>query len=78
MKGRKFTAALCSLTKSLQQAQGRVLDAEHNAFRRLPRWPSRDELHIVLTQAAVMQWKMERIQNWAERHFTVMNADGAF
>ena len=74
MQGERFTRVLRSLSKAMQQAQGRVLDEEHRDFRRLGRWPSRDDLHIALTHAAVMQWKMERVQYHAERNFLIMNA----
>lgn len=75
MRGNRFTQELRAVSKLMQQAQGRVLEQEHRDLRRLGRWPSRDGVHIVLTHAAVMQWKMERVQYQAERHFIVMNAD---
>jgi hypothetical protein len=70
MKGKRFTEALRSLTKSMQQAQHRVL-----AEFKLSRWPTPEEFSATLGAAAQLEWKMERIQYWAERHFIVMNAE---
>lgn len=74
MQGNRFTQELRRVSKCLQQAQGRVMEEQHRDLRRIGRWPSSDQLHIVLTHAAVMQWKMERVQHQAERHFIIMNA----
>jgi hypothetical protein len=59
-----FTRGLKTLRKCMEQAQGRVLNSIN-----LPRRPDRDELREKLTDAAVAQWKMERIQSYAENDF---------
>ena len=71
MKGSKFTSALRTVSKSMQQAQHRALSAI-----KLPRrWPSREEIGVTLQHAGRLQAQMERIQASAERHTILMNAD---